>query len=206
MLTASIALAVYCVSMQRPAEPLEIAPAPQAENAPVGAAPPSEGIIALLANSNPRFELLDERGTRRKAELVQIDGDNVVLRSRDEIVSVPAGQLQRVDRRGDRPWDGALIGLGVGVGFWIMAASVDPGLGLDPKLDNPDDLTLGDTVAMVSFFTAVGLIVDTLHVGKHMVLVGPMRTNVSKPKAGLTLNVSGRSGERQLQVGYRVAF
>jgi hypothetical protein len=205
MLTASIALVVYCVSMQRPAQPPEVVPAPS-ESAPSTAAPASEGILALLANGNPRFELLDERGTRRKAELVQIDGDNVVLRSRNEVVTVPAGQLQRVDRRGDRPWDGALIGFGVGVGFWMMTASTDHGLGLDPRMDNPDDVTLGDTIAMISFCTAVGYIVDALHVGRHTVLVGPMRANVSKPKGGLTLNFAGPPRERQLQIGYRVTF
>jgi hypothetical protein len=192
MVTASLALAVYCLVVQRPTDP--------------AVAAPSEDILAWLADNTPRFELLDERGKRHKASLLQIDGDRLVVRAQKKVFTVPASEFQRVYRRGDSPWNGTLIGLGVGFGMWMMVASNDQGLGLDTKLDNPDDFTLADTVGMIGFCTALGYIIDTLHVGRHSVLVGPMQANAPKATSGLTLNVAGPPRERRLQVGYRLSF
>jgi hypothetical protein len=206
MLTGSLALAVFCLTTQRPAPQSADVASPPAQDRPVEPAAAGEGVVQMLKDGKARFELLDTDGGRHKASLVRIDGDNVVLRSRHELFIVPADQMQRSNRRGDRPWDGALVGLSVGLGVWALIAEGDPGGGLDWKADNPDDWTVKDTVSLLAFSTTVGYIIDALHVGKHTVFVGPMRASTTKPKPGLTLNFAGPPRERQLQVGYRVTF
>ena len=152
MLTAPMAMMVYCLSTQSPVTPSDGLPSPAVERDHAGAVQaPDEGVISLLKNGKVRFELLDEQGARHKASLVKIDGDRLVLRSRNNVVTVPADQLQRSDRRGDSPWDGAAIGLSVGLGLWALVAQSDRGLGLDTKADNPDDFTLTDTVSLLCF-------------------------------------------------------
>jgi hypothetical protein len=159
----------------------------------------------MLKNGGARFELLDSLGARHKASLVQIDGDNVVLRSGKEIFTIPADQLQRSDRRGDPPWDGALVGLSVGVGVWALVVQGDPAGTYRWTSDNPDDWTVKDTISLLAFSTTVGYIVDALHVGKHTVFVGPMHALARRP-AALTLAFTGPSRERRLQIGYRMSF
>jgi hypothetical protein len=90
------------------------------------------------------------------------------------------------------------------LGVWGLIAESDPGL--DWKEDNPDDWTLKDTITLLCVSTTVGYIVDALHVGKHTVLVGPLRENTSKPKPALTLNIAGPPHERRVQSGSRVTF
>jgi hypothetical protein len=206
MLTASLALAVFCLTTQRPAPQSADVASPPAQDRPVEPPAAGEGVVQMLKDGKARFELLDTDGGRHKASLVRIDGDNVVLRAREELFIVPADQLHRSDRRGDRPWDGALVGLSVGIGVWALVVQGDPAGTYRWKSDNPDDWTVKDTLSLLAFSTTLGYIIDALHVGKHTVFVGPMRANVSKPKAGLTLKFAGPPRERQLQVGYRLAF
>ena len=206
MLTASIALAVFCLTTQRQASQSADEASPPAQHSAAEPAAPSEGVVQMLKNGRTRFELLDTHGARHKASLVHIDGDNVVLRSGQEIFTIPADQLQRSDRRGDPPWDGARVGLSVGIGVWALVVQGDPAGTYRWKSDNPDDWTVKDTLSLLAFSTTLGYIIDALHVGKHTVFVGPMRANVSKPKGGLMLNFAGPPRERQLQVGYRVTF
>ena len=205
MLTASLALAVFCLTTQRPAQSADDA-SPPAPHGAAEPAPPSEGVVQMLNNGGTRFELLDSLGTRHKASLVQVDGNNVVLRSGKEIFRIPADQLQRSDRRGDPPWDGALVGLSVGFGVWALVVQGDPAGTYRWKSDNPDDWTVKDTLSLLAFSTTVGYIVDALHVGKHTVFVGPMHATTSKATSGLTLNFSGPARERRLQFGYRMSF
>jgi len=204
MLTAPLALAVFYLTTQRPAPQSADDASPPAQHGPGEPAAASEGVVQMLKDGKGRFELLDTDGGRHKASLVRIDGDNVVLRARKELFIVPADRLQRSDRRGDRPWDGALVGLSVGFGLWALIAEGDPGGGLDWKEDNPDDWTVKDTLSLLAFSTTVGYIVDALHVGKHTVFVGPM--HAAKRQPALTLGFSGPPHERQVQVGYRVVF
>src|SRR3954447_21451369 len=89
-------------------------PAPTAEHGLAEPAPPADGVVHMLKDGRPRFELLDTNGVRHKASLVQIDGDRVVLRSGQDLFTIPFDELQRSRRRGDSPWDGALAGLAVG--------------------------------------------------------------------------------------------
>src|SRR4029079_12155908 len=110
-------------SVSRPEAPraaLQSAPA-----TPAGT--PGQQVIRLLKDGNVRFELLDDRGKRHKASLVQVQGDDVTLRTRGELLVVPADQLQRADRSGDAPWDGALIGLAAGGALLTGTVAPDPG-------------------------------------------------------------------------------
>jgi hypothetical protein len=208
MVTPLAAVFVYGALTQAPAVPRADVPAPTAAIVQSEVAPgPSEGVVQLLKNANVRFELLDEHGERHKAKLDHIEGDEIVLRTRDNsLVRLATTELQRSDRQGDSPWDGTAIGFSVGVAFWLMTAQNDQGAGLDTTADGPDDFTLRDTVSLICTTTALGYIFDRVHVGKHRVLVGPMRTNTSKPRPALTLNIAGPPRERRLQVGYRMSF
>lgn len=190
MLTAPLTIAVFYLAMQRPVTPPDGA-SPLPQLAPAAPAPASELAVRMFKDGHAHFELLDSAGVRHKASLLQIDGDDVVLRSGTDVFTIPAEELQRSTRRGDKPWDGALIGLSVGVGMWALVAQNDPSAGLRWKSDNPYDWTIRDTVSLLAFCTTTGYIVDALHVGKHTVYVGPMRTGASKPG---------------LQMGYRMVF
>jgi len=204
MLTTQVAIAVFVLATQRPAAQPDDESALSVQHGPAEQAPPGEGVVQMMKDGGTRFELLDTGGVRHKASLVQIDGDNVVLKSGKDVFTVPVDQLQRSTRRGDSPWDGALIGLSVGGGIWALAAQSDPAAVYRWKSDNPDDWTVKDTISVLCFSTTVGYIIDALHVGKHTVFVGPMRS--AKRQSALTVAASGKSGERRVQVGYRIAF
>ena len=175
-------------SVSRPEAPraaLQSAPA-----TPAGS--PGQQVIRLLKDGNVRFELLDDRGKRHKASLVQVQGDDVTLRTRGELLVVPADQLQRADRSGDAPWDGALIGLAAGGA--LLAGTVAP---------DPGGWTAHDTISFLSFTTAVGFVCDLVHSGRHTVLVGAAH---SKNSSRLEAGVAGKPHDRRMEVGYRVAF
>jgi len=202
-MTASLAIAALCLTTQVS----ETLPNPTAEAAlqpPAQATAPSEYAVQLLKNGHPQFELLDLHGKRHKASLVQIEGDNIVLRTQRGLFTVPAEGLQRSVRRGDPSWDGALEGLSVGVGLSLLVVQ-NSGC-LCWKSDNPDVWTMQDSLSLMAFSASVGWIIDALHVGRHSVLVGSMPTTASKPKPTLTLGFSGAPHARKLHIGYQVAF
>ena len=190
MLTAPLTIAVLYLATQHPVTPPDGA-SPVPRPGPAAPAPASETVVRMLKDGHGRFELLDTAGVLHKASLVQVNGDSVVLRSGNDVFTIPVEDLQRSHRRGDSPWDGALIGFSVGAGIWALVAQDDPASTWRWKSDNPDDWTVQDTISLLAFSTTVGYIVDALHVGKHTVFVGPMRSSGSK--AGL-------------QVGYRMVF
>jgi len=164
---------------------------------------PDASVLRLLMDGHVRIELLDERGKRHKASLLRTNGNDLVLWIGHQSITVPADQLQVAERRGDRPWDGALMGLGVGLGLAAMVSSDSPNAGLEWTSNNPDDWTLQDSIGLVCFSTALGFVIDTLHVGTHKVLVGPMQ---SKSSSKVDVALAGPAHDRRLQVGYRLAF
>jgi len=204
MLPATIPIAVFLATRHPVTKP--DGASPSAKHRPVEPAPPGEGVVQMLKDGRTQFELLDTDGVRHKASLVQIDGDNVVLQTGDGVFTIPVDQLQRSRRRGDSPWDGALVGLSVGGGLCALIAQSDPGSTIRWKSNNPDDWTMRDTISLLALSATVRYIIDALHVGTHTVFVGPMPASPSKPQGALTLNFAGPKRERQLQIGYRMTF
>jgi hypothetical protein len=193
MLTASLATVFVWSTLTQASLSASGAPQVPVQSAPsTPAGTPGQQVVQLLKEGKVRFELLDDRGKRHKASLVQVQGDAVTLRTRGELLVVPADQLQRAERSGDAPWDGALIGLAAGGA--LLAGTVAP---------DPGDWTVHDTISFLSFTTAVGFVCDLVHNGRHTVLVGALR---SKSASSLEVRVAGQPRDRRVQVGYRVAF
>ena len=164
----------------------------------------------MLTTGKVKFELLDSSGEEHKASLVRIDGNDAVLRSRGADYSIPVDQLRRIERRGDRRWDGAVIGFVVGVGVAALygaAAASASTLSDAPNLthDNSDAVAaVGASLICVS--TALGFALDASHGGKHTLFLGTMpvrpATNASSPAVGLIRPPHGRS----IQASYRLTF
>jgi hypothetical protein len=58
-------------------------------------------------------------------------------------------------------------------------------------------------LGLSGFSTALGFVIDVLHVGTHTVLVGPMP---SKSSSKVDVALSGPPHDRRLHVGYRLVF
>jgi len=209
MLTVPLTLAVFLLATQQPVAPPADSATTAAQRDPEPA-PANRDAIEMLTTGKVRFELVDSDGAEHKASLVRVDGANAILRSRGADYSIPVDQLRRIERPGDRRWDGAVIGFGVGVGAAVLygaAAASASILSAAPNLthDNSDAIAaVGASLICVS--TALGFALDASHGGRHALFVGTMpvrpATNASSPAVGLIRPPHGRS----IQASYRLTF
>jgi hypothetical protein len=189
MVAASIALAIICLAAQHPA-----------------ATTPSEAAKEMLRGDKVKFELLDSNGAEHKASLVRIDGRNAVLRSGGTDYTIPVDQLRRIERRGDRQWNGALIGFAVGVGVaavidWRTSASLLTGG------RPPDDNSRAIAASLICTASgALGYAIDAAHGRKHTLFVGTMPATPAAHASALGVGLVGHAHDRGLQASYRLTF
>jgi hypothetical protein len=127
----------------------------------------------LAAASGEQIGLRDERGGIAMGRLVRVDGRNAIVRFRGRELVVPTRHIEMVETRNDRPWDGAVKGLVVGLSLWAMIIAQGD-TGLDTVEDTPDDFTLADTVGMVGSLAALGFAIDYVHEARRTIYVAPM--------------------------------
>jgi hypothetical protein len=209
MLTAPITLAVFFLATQQPVAPPADGPTTSAQHDPEPALA-NRTAIQTLTTGKVKFELLDSEGEEHKASLVRIDGNDAILRSRGADYSIPVDQLRRIERPGDRRWDGAVIGFVVGVGVAALygAAAASASILSDapyPPHDNSDAVAaVGASLLCVS--TALGFALDASHGGKHTLFLGTMPATPATHASALAVGLIGHAHGRGLQASYRLTF
>ena len=206
MLTAPITLAVFFLATQQPVAPSADGATTSAQHDPEPAIA-NRAAIQRLTTGTVKFKLLDSTGEEHKASLVRVDGTNAVLRSRGADYSIPFDQLRRIERPGDRRWDGALIGFGVGLGLAVLVtageAAVFPG---DAPTPPEDDHSGAVNLSLICISTAVGYAIDAAHGRKHTLFVGTMPATPATRASALAVGLVGRARHRGLQASYRLSF
>jgi hypothetical protein len=163
---------------------LSVSPVPVFAQSPSGHSSGPASSISELQTKVKRGDtiyVLDTDARESKGTLTEVSESSIRLLVKGQIREIPAGDVQRVARRGDKLWNGALIGAAVG-GILAASSTGDPYCAeLDRLYGNgtcvkTSDGTLG-VLAGAVVFGAIGAGIDALIPGRTVVYrATPQRT------------------------------
>jgi hypothetical protein len=142
----------------------------------------------------PTLYVTDATGRETEGKLVSWMGSTLVLQTGTTTRTFAAGEVVRVDLKGDSLKNGALIGAGVGVVFGALAAL---------SADDCDDCGAGTQVALavtaIPFYAAIGVGFDALFHGRTPLWLASPAGNSG---SGLTFKISPQ--RRSAFIGWRI--
>jgi hypothetical protein len=128
--------------------------------------------LATKVKRGDTIYVLDANGGETKGTLAEASESSIRLRVNGQMREIPAGDVQRVARRGDRLWNGALIGAAAG-GALAVSSQGDPtcaelnrlyGKGTCYNSSNPLGVLVGAAIG-----GAIGAGIDALIPGRTVV-------------------------------------
>lgn len=116
--------------------------------------------------------VIDDTGSETKGRVAAVSASEVTLEVENARRSIPAASVRQVQRYGDSLWNGTLIGLAVGASAMIMT---------DPKYvpckgapqARCEDYQVGQRVALIGAWAALGAGIDALVRGRSQVYLAP---------------------------------
>lgn len=172
--------------------------------APAGAQDTSLERSLARAGAQPVY-LIDASGHEQQGIFHGIENNEILLRTGNLVRRVPLADVTRVDRYGDRAWDGAIAGAeaSLALSVWIWKIEDDCRRSPTCDYDPADHLTARDAGWMTVAFTAIGFGIDLAHRGRSTIWLAPVTTPVPTTGLGRTRPAPADAG---VMVGYRHTF
>ncbi len=142
---------------------------------PLSAQSPASGAVVSSSDelwtkikSGDTVYVLDSSARETAGNFAKVSASSLELLVDGQIREIPLGDVRLIERRGDRLWNGALIGAAVGGGFAALGCG--------------NECTTGERVAAVVTFTVVGgavaMGIDALIHGRTVVYRGTSQKTV----------------------------
>ncbi|MCM3881706.1 MAG: hypothetical protein ND807_16480 [Vicinamibacterales bacterium] len=141
----------------------------------------------------PTLYVTDATGRETEGKLVSWMGSTLVLQTGTTTRTFAAGEVVRVDLKGDSLKNGALIGAGVGVAMAVLA-----GLSVG-DCDDCAGTSVAIALTVIPIYTAIGVGFDALFHGRTPLWLASSAGNSG---SGLTFNISPQ--RRSAFIGWRV--
>jgi hypothetical protein len=173
-----------------------------------GAQDVSLATTLLLQVGTRPILIIDDAGKELRGEIVHVASDAVTLRAGAMQYHIDLDRVRRIERRGDSPWDGAVVGAGIGAAVaaasWLLRGTCAVRIVYECDYNPGDYLTLGESGSAIVGFAAVGLLVDLFHTKRTVLWLASQNAPI-QPNTR-TFGAQLRQAAPAVMIGYRRSF
>jgi hypothetical protein len=116
--------------------------------------------------------VIDTAGRETRGKVVEVSSSTLMLRVNAAPLRIDSASVRQVQRYGDPLWNGALIGMGLGLPGLLIADPTYQSCDADPQKLCADS-QIGQRVAALAVMGGLGAAVDALMRGRHQIYLAP---------------------------------